>query len=857
MSYETDHPDEPPPSPSPPPSAILGIETVFTPTPASEQPQSSGDANRTPITYKPSSYALGYKDKDYRAAVVSEMARYYYQMDYSLFMDRFVTASSLDEAFANISQKQLDSAEKFSGLTDDMLGGKCDESKLYAPLCESLNEAIGMAPHADPERPPYVFKDVSIWPESSFEDSKIDIAMYPTSEGASLAYELDEKSKKGREHAARVAWAWMILGVEVKQDPTRTAFMFDNSSNLLHDSDKGREGQAQIAQYATQLMLRQHRTFVFIIYIYRNLARLTRWDRVGCIVTKPFDFKAKPEMLLNFVYRLVQMSPAEQGYDTTAVLATAEEITRLEAFKPINKRARTRAEEILANRTYYPIYKVSCPDARKPQLNSYFIGKHCAASYSSTGRATKGYVAFVEETELTRHGELTRLSFMKDYWRPVHNKGRTELEICKLLEDARVQNVPTVIAGGDVAAQRTVTQEYLARQLLLERQHVRLVFAQLARALDDEYSNSSVMIQVVYDALRAHENAWDVGILHRDISANNIMRVIDQDVEDDNLVPVKGILNDWDLARHKDDLGNDATQVGRSGTWTFMSATSLQYPLKPNDLADDLESFIHVVTYLSFRFHYHNYTKLPFGKPLSLPELMRRNGTNGRLAEHLHNHYYQKWECKGGVYSGGEHKKSSNSSGTPPLIFNSLRVSPTLITLVNELYGLLELHYSAIDFPALAKYSSPAIDDEAASKLPETVQIIPRGMSQPKKRLPALSLRPKPAPEPSAPKILDNHGYILQVFEDADTRINIDKMALNDSTQDQLYCLTQTTNQAPSGPTGSGTKRGSLDTGDDRDSKKHRTGSNAGSALNSDLVQIPEGGKIDAGNASKEGHTHT
>ncbi|KAI0091438.1 hypothetical protein BDY19DRAFT_626581 [Irpex rosettiformis] len=617
--------------------------------------------------------------------------------------------------------------------------------------------------------------------------------------------------------------------------------MFDDSNDLLHDSDRGREDQVQFAQYATQLMLRQHRIFVFIVYIYRNLARLARWDRVGCIVTKSFNFKDNPEMLLNFVYRVIQMSGAEQGYDTTAILATAEEVAKLEAFKPMNKLARKHTEEILDNRTYYPIYKVLCPDARKPQLNSYFIGKHCAATYSPTGRATKGYVAFAEETGLTRHGEITRLSFMKDYWRPAHDNGRTELEICKMLEDARVQNVPTVIAGGDVAAQRTATQRYLARRLLLERQHVRLVFAQVARALDDEYSNSSVMIQVVYSALRAHKEAWDAGILYRDISANNIMRVIDQDVEDDSLVPVKAILNDWDLARHKDDLGNDATQAGCVGTWEFMSAISLQYPLKPNDLADDLESFIHVVTYLGFRFHYHNYTKIPFGKPLSLPELALQNGTNERLTEHLHNHYYQKWECKGGVYSGGEHKKSSNSSGTPPLIFDSRRVSPTLITLVNELYRLLEVHYSAIDFPALDKYASSAIDDEADSKLPETVQIIPRELSQPRKRLPALPLRPKPAPaqDLSAPKVLNNHGYILQVFEDAVNGIG--GTCLLDATQDQFYCLPQRTCQAPSGLAGSGSSRTSLDSGD-RYSKKPRTSSDPGSTPNS---QVPEGGRID------------
>ena len=39
----------------------------------------------------------------------------------------------------------------------------------------------------------------------------------------------------------------------------------------------------------------------------------------------------------------------------------------------------------------------------------------------------------------------------------------------------------------------------------------------------------------------AHKGAWDAGILHRDISANNIMRVVDQDAEDPDRMEVDGI----------------------------------------------------------------------------------------------------------------------------------------------------------------------------------------------------------------------------------------------------------------------------------------------------------------------------
>lgn len=42
------------------------------------------------------------------------------------------------------------------------------------------------------------------------------------------------------------------------------------------------------------------------------------------------------------------------------------------------------------------------------------------------------------------------------------------------------------------------------------------------------------------------------------------------------------------------------------GTWQFMSAALLQNPTKPHEVQDDMESFIHVVTYHGLRYMDHN-----------------------------------------------------------------------------------------------------------------------------------------------------------------------------------------------------------------------------------------------------------
>ncbi len=175
--------------------------------------------------------------------------------------------------------------------------------------------------------------------------------MYDCSSEARAAYELVPK-KAGK---ARTAWAWMKCGIEVKYNTSISAFSFDGSSPFLRPDT---EAQAQIAKYATEMMLRQHRTFVFIIYIWRDQVRLTRWDRAGCIVSTAVNFVANPEKLLDFIHRLSLMSDEELGYNPAFTVASEEEVNALKSLTHVNSYAASLANEILANQRLFPIHKV-------------------------------------------------------------------------------------------------------------------------------------------------------------------------------------------------------------------------------------------------------------------------------------------------------------------------------------------------------------------------------------------------------------------------------------------------------------------------------------------------------------------
>ncbi|KAJ3992688.1 protein kinase [Lentinula boryana] len=103
--------------------------------------------------------------------------------------------------------------------------------------------------------------------------------------------------------------------------------------------------------------------------------------------------------------------------------------------------------------------------------------------------------------------------------------------------------------------------------------------------------------QVFYDILQIHQWLYEcVGILHRDLSSGNIMfRRKDG--------KIYGVLNDFDLSSHVQDMGNGSTSNQRTGTRPFMSPDLLDPDWEGGHLyRHDLESLFFIMVCLACRY---------------------------------------------------------------------------------------------------------------------------------------------------------------------------------------------------------------------------------------------------------------
>ncbi|KAI9057819.1 hypothetical protein FKP32DRAFT_1528741, partial [Trametes sanguinea] len=272
----------------------------------------------------------------------------------------------------------------------------------------------------------------------------------------------------------------------------------------------------------------------------------------------------------------------------------------------------------------WPRYKLEVG----PENRVFLIGAPIWVVFSLYGRGTRGYVAL----DVRRR----RLVFLKDCWRPYYQDVEPEGNYLERLNLAAKEEpelrVPTVVAHGDVAGQVALTAHAKSVQADGEGgteyrlyTHYRIVVKDICLNFTDVVS-SRQLVRGIFDCMTTHALAYTKAqLLHRDVSAGNviILPTLSPSVDKDGnrKVTWSGILTDWELAKTvpapnpSDSTPSKETprQPERTGTWQFMSVAYVKHhPSRPVSIADELESFFHVLLFYAVRLLRHNIANVHF-----------------------------------------------------------------------------------------------------------------------------------------------------------------------------------------------------------------------------------------------------
>ncbi|KAI0791329.1 hypothetical protein C8Q75DRAFT_732431 [Abortiporus biennis] len=560
-------------------------------------------------------------------------------------------------------------------------------------------------------------KDTNSPAESSQKDMKLSEEKFDhTTRTPQTLYDLDPKQKNwlAEKHAgdeeylsrlpfaARTSFSGSVSFIQVRYNTADFPFGITPKGDLIPTNKGGEKTREQLTEYAAEIFRRQHRNFVFSVSISRRHARFMRWDRQGAIVSESFNYVSEPRKLHQFFYKLDQMTDVELGYDSSVSVASPHEASLMRSHVPTNNyhlellQKATKGSEI--------IYKVPVQDGNTTR--DFLVGRTLYSSPSIIGRGSKVFVAY----DMKDH----RLVLLKDVWRVLSSCLHPEHEVYAKLKASNVKHIATVVCAGDVVGPytRTLTQEYITVGRYHNLQHYRLVLGEIGRPLC-EYRSEDSLLRYILHILYAHWSAWTkAGILHGDISPNNIVLV------ENSSGTTVAILIDWDLCKYKEDIMKESPtqsqQSNRSGTYVFMSALLLNFPKKRHELSDDLESIIHLINWFALDYHQHDLSHRPDDFAIHvnwiyLPRSSRFLDDN----DDSHSVPIDKIE-----------KLRCMRNGDPR--FELVR-SPGLQELITSLMKLAKKHYATVDFEALKTKpvvaSPPSVKQSHSQTFPDAAKL--------------------------------------------------------------------------------------------------------------------------------------
>ncbi|KAJ7639005.1 hypothetical protein FB45DRAFT_1133864, partial [Roridomyces roridus] len=349
--------------------------------------------------------------------------------------------------------------------------------------------------------------------------------------------------------------------------------------------------------------------------VFGKHARIFRVDRSGYIFTEAFDWSRNRTVFPEFYWRLY--NGAEDG----RVLGDDTTLSELSGGE--RKELRVKLSKIMG----YSSMNLDEATAMSRRVQVHVNGEMTSAFtfgepiFQSTGLWGRG-------TRVDRVVIGDQVCVMKDAWR---QKCRMpEHQFYEVIRDYIEEN-----AGGEWPAglsawmgSLTLSDIHTDHQTItaalrpkgdsrLDRCHDRSVFSSVDTTLDN-FESTQQLVKAIRDAIAGHEIAYNAGVLHRDVSAGNVL-----------LLPKGGFLLDFDYSTlvdegfarfqklfptEQEEEEMDKTSKDITGTYPFMSIASLTQLCEPDpessfchSTTDDLQGFYWLLLWVILRHTEHKH----------------------------------------------------------------------------------------------------------------------------------------------------------------------------------------------------------------------------------------------------------
>ncbi|EIW57960.1 uncharacterized protein TRAVEDRAFT_125662 [Trametes versicolor FP-101664 SS1] len=353
---------------------------------------------------------------------------------------------------------------------------------------------------------------------------------------------------------------WQQLSMAIAVEGSACCDPFDRDDLLCH-------AVAHSAACARNLMLAHGLLVSFVLGVYGRTCRILRFDHTCGLVSEAFDYTRRPDLLRRFFWNFVHpcLGDTVVGCDPTVhALVNADVIW---AEKQLAAMKVTKAILIPQEGRRVDVY-----DDTDASTRSFILLKPLSAERRLFSRATTVWLAIEDVRSRTNNDQTDtgmpspKLVIVKEAWREIET--RSEALIYQILQHANQAErfgLPKLVCGEDlgereVALWKTGKLEYAYR----ERSQMRLVIDVVGRPLAD-FQSTKQLVRAIRDVVRGHENAWRIGVLHRDISEGNVL-LVDENLA--SLFPFTAFLHDFDyswFASQQEDASTSTCSVTASG----------------------------------------------------------------------------------------------------------------------------------------------------------------------------------------------------------------------------------------------------------------------------------------------------